>query len=89
MSDFGYAYEWMDNSVSDLNQVRKTTPYVGYGLIYGSEAGNMRGGSSGALSVDQDGCAIGIHYASDNNSAMGGTQAFVSKGYDYQGYYEL
>ena len=87
MSDFGYAYEWMDNSVSDLDQVRKTTPYVGYGLIYGTEAGNMRGGSSGALSIDQDGYAIGIHYASDNNSAMGGTQAFVSKGYDYQGYY--
>ena len=87
MSDFGYAYEWMDNSVSDLDQVRKTTPYVGYGLIYGTEGGNMRGGSSGALSIDQDGYAIGIHYASDNNSAMGGTQAFVSKGYDYQGYY--
>ena len=87
MSDFGYSYEWMDNTTSDPNQVRKSTPYVGYGLIYGTEGGNMRGGSSGALSVDQDGYAIGIHYASDNNSAMGGSQAFVSQGYDYKGYY--
>lgn len=87
MSDFGYAYEWMDNTQSDLNKVKTSTPYVGYGLIYGAEGSNMRGGSSGALSIDQDGYAIGIHYASDNNSAMGGTQAFVSQGYDYKGYY--
>ena len=87
MSDFGYSYEWMDNSQTDINKVKTSTPYVGYGLIYGAEGSNMRGGSSGALSVDQDGYAIGIHYASDNNSAMGGTQAFVSEGYDYKGYY--
>ena len=87
MSDFGYSYEWMDNSQTDINKVKTSTPYVGYGLIYGAEGSNMRGGSSGALSVDQDGYAIGIHYASDNNSAMGDTQAFVSEGYDYKGYY--
>ena len=87
MSDFGYSYEWMDNSQTEVDEVKTSTPYVGYGLIYGAEGSNMRGGSSGALSVDQDGYAIGIHYASDNNSAMGGTQAFVSEGYDYKGYY--
>ena len=87
MSDFGYAYEWMDNSQTNIDLVKTKTPYVGYGLIYGIEGSNMRGGSSGALSVDQDGYAIGVHYASDNNSAMGGTQAFVSEGYNYNGYY--
>ena len=87
MSDFGYSYEWMDNNQTNIDLVKTKTPYVGYGLIYGIEGSNMRGGSSGALSVDQDGYAIGVHYASDNNSAMGGTQAFVSEGYNYNGYY--
>lgn len=84
---FGYAYEWVDNNSEDFQTVRQTTSFATYGLIYGTNSGNMRGGSSGSLVVDENGYAIGIHFASDNNAATGQVQAFYSGGYNYKGYY--
>ena len=89
MPFFGYNYEWVDNSIDydKNNPPIKTTPYATYGLIYGTDNGNMAPGSSGALVVDDNGYAIGIHFASDNNAATGSAQAFYCSGYDYKGYY--
>lgn len=84
---FGYTYEWIDNSSDDYNTVKRSTPFSTYGLIYGTNSGNMRAGSSGSLVVDENGYALGIHFASDNNAATGQAQAFYSGGFNYNGYY--
>ncbi|WP_033160141.1 MIP family Ig-specific serine endopeptidase [Mycoplasmoides alvi] len=89
MPFFGYQYEWVDNSIEYLPNESsiKKTPYSTYGLIYAIDNGNMAPGSSGALVVDENGYALGIHFSSDNNAATGSAQAFYCKGYDYKGYY--
>ena len=86
---FGYDYEWVDNTSSNTNQndFSRKTKYATYGLIYGVNNGNMAPGSSGGLTVDEDGYAIGIHFGSDNNAATGQSQAFYCGGYEYKGYY--
>ena len=86
---FGYDYEWVDNNTSNSNSnnFSKKTRYATYGLIYGVNNGNMNAGSSGGLTVDENGYAIGVHFGSDNNAATGQSQAFYCGGYDYKGYY--
>lgn len=83
---FGYSYEWIDNNATGYDY-EKTTSFSTYGLIYGVNNGNMRGGSSGGLTLDDNGYALGVHFASDNNAATGSSQAFYCSGYDYKGYY--
>ena len=87
LPSFGYEYEWVDNNINNQNSYTRTTSFSSYGLMYGTNNGNMRPGSSGALVVDANGYALGIHFASDNNAATGGAQAFYSSGYSYNGYY--
>ena len=86
---FGYDYEWVDNNTSNSNpnNFSKKTRYATYGLIYGVNNGNMNAGSSGGLTIDENGYAIGVHFGSDNNAATGQSQAFYCGGYDYKGYY--
>lgn len=86
---FGYNYEWVDNNASNSNpnNFSKKTRYATYGLIYGVNNGNMNAGSSGGLTIDENGYAIGVHFGSDNNAATGQSQAFYCGGYDYKGYY--
>ncbi|MBR2055529.1 MAG: DUF31 family protein, partial [Mycoplasmataceae bacterium] len=84
---FGYNYEWIDNNLSATSNFNKTTSYATYGLIYGVNNGNMAPGSSGGLTIDENGYAIGVHFGSDNNAATGQSQAFYCGGYDYKGYY--
>lgn len=84
---FGYNYEWIDNNPSATSNFNKTTSYATYGLIYGINNGNMAPGSSGGLTIDENGYAIGVHFGSDNNAATGQSQAFYCGGYDYKGYY--
>lgn len=83
---FGYNYEWVDNN-DYSDDAKRSTKYATYGLIYGTNSGNMRGGSSGALVVDENGYSLGIHFGSDNNASTGLAQAFYSNGFDYKGYY--
>lgn len=82
---FGYVYDWVDNN--DLNNPLRTTSFSTYGLIYGVNNGCMRPGSSGGLTIDDNGYALGIHFSSDYNAATGSSQAFYSSGFDYKGYY--
>ncbi|BAC44101.1 hypothetical protein D8X55_02710 [Malacoplasma penetrans] len=83
---FGYSYEYVDNT-QPLISAKKSTAYSTYGLIYAVTNGQMEGGSSGGLLVDDNGYALGIHFGSDKNAAVGSSQAFYSSGYDYKGYY--
>ncbi len=84
---FGYEYETYDNNKSNQSNYVVKTKYATHGLIYAINNGNLAPGSSGGLTVDEDGYAIGVHFGSDNNAATGQSQAFYCEGYNYKGYY--
>lgn len=67
---FGYTYEYVDNTDNGDDPVRKEN-FSTHGLIYSTNNGCMRPGSSGALVVDDNGYALGVHFSSDYNAASG------------------
>ena len=82
--DFGYALNPINSNIVSSQGI---VPYIYQGLAYVDQNGDMKGGSSGSIFVDEDNYIYGIHFASDFTAHVGINFALRSEGYDYKGAY--
>lgn len=82
--DFGYKFQ--PPSVS-LVAAGGVIPTIYQGLIYVDRNGDLDGGSSGSIFVDDDNYIQGIHFASDFTAHVGMSFSLLSEGYNYNGAY--
>lgn len=59
--------------------------YNSWGLMYSVDYGNLGPGSSGSMLIDKNGFTWGIHFAIDDTSSIGLSQALYCEGFNYNG----
>lgn len=80
---FGYKSQ----PISNVTISEGIIPWVFQGLLYVDQNGDMQGGSSGSIFVDENNYIYGIHFASDFTAHVGINFALKCEGNNYKNNY--